>query len=885
MKPLLIYSVSAGALLNPSYSYALTEESEVIQGNINIIWILLSAALVFFMQGGFTALETGLIRAKNSLNVAIKNISDFMMAVISFWIFGFALMFGDSIGGWVGSSGYFLQGFETPDHYAFFIFQMVFAGTAATIVSGAVAERMKFKSYLIVSIVITALIYPVSGHWIWGSAAIDGQAGWLEAMGFIDFAGSTVVHSVGGWIGLAGAWILGPRLGRYDDQGEPIEIPPHNLALTTVGVFILWFGWFGFNGGSTLVADGSVSKIILNTLLAPAAAGVTCLLIATFVSGQGWIRIEKILNGVIAGLVGITAGCAVVEPMGALWIGVISGIVVYSTEWMMLKVMKIDDPINAVAAHGFSGAWGTLGLALFAPVEALPAGGHLAQLWVQLIGVVAVFAWVFTAGVILFSILKKSGHLRVSAEEERKGLNITEHGARSAWLDTMNAMHEIVKDGDLSRRVEVELATEAGQVAESFNLLLNDLQKKVDLAKEISNGQLTQEIQPRGERDLLSLALQKMLSSLRRVVGSVQGATASMSRESERLNHSHQQLNEANVEVMQTMKRTGRSMEDMASNFDVVQTNSEELQGSIEELSQVTDGMNESVQVTNRSIEEMAVLISQIDVEVSDTGRAVESMLQQTQNGEDAVRSAVEIVNRITDSMEGLSATVESLGKNSARVDEANQLIDNIAFQTNLLALNAAVEAARAGEEGRGFAVVAGEVRNLAQRSAQAAKDISGIIGEVRSEITQTVTLTHQNRELLQQGIVQINQVNESFSEIKSGVHATSHTVRQVLQEVKSQVVLKNRIVAAERRMSSLNQQLESAMAVMRTSSESFDQIMTSQRTHSSEVLEAFAGLRPVIDSSIEMTRLASEATHEVVAWSRTLVDESSFFSNCSAQP
>ena len=416
----------------PHYSHAAAESA--VQDNINIIWILLSAAMVFFMQGGFTALETGLIRAKNSLNVAIKNISDFMVAVISFWIFGFAFMFGDSISGWIGSSGYFLEGFEAPEHYAFFIFQMVFAGTAATIVSGAVAERMKFKSYVVVSIAITALIYPVSGHWIWGSAALGGQAGWLETMGFVDFAGSTVVHSVGGWIGLAGAWILGPRIGRYDKQGKPIEIPPHNLALTTVGVFILWFGWFGFNGGSTLVADGSVAKIVLNTLLAPAAAGVTCLVIATFVSGEGWIRIEKILNGVIAGLVGITAGCAVVEPMGAIWIGMIAGVVVYSTEWLMLHVLKVDDPINAVAAHGFAGAWGTLGLALFAPVEALPAGGHMAQLWVQFVGVVAVFAWAFIAGVILFSILKRTGHLRVAEDEERLGVNVTEHGARSAWL-------------------------------------------------------------------------------------------------------------------------------------------------------------------------------------------------------------------------------------------------------------------------------------------------------------------------------------------------------------------------------------------------------------------------------------------------------------------
>ncbi len=683
---------------------------------------------------------------------------------------------------------------------------------------------------------------------------------------------------MGGWIGLAGAWILGPRIGRYDKQGKPIEIPPHNLALTTVGVFILWFGWFGFNGGSTLVADGSVAKIVLNTLLAPAAAGVTCLVIATFVSGEGWIRIEKILNGVIAGLVGITAGCAVVEPMGAIWIGMIAGVVVYSTEWLMLHVLKVDDPINAVAAHGFAGAWGTLGLALFAPVEALPAGGHMAQLWVQFVGVVAVFAWAFIAGVILFSILKRTGHLRVAEDEERLGLNVTEHGARSAWLDTMNAMHEIVKDGDLSRRVEVELATEAGQVAESFNLLLDDLEQKVDLAKEISSGQLTQDIQPRGERDLLSLALQRMLSSLRSVVGSVQGAAASMSEGSQRLGQSHSKLDETNQVVMQTMEHTGQSMESMVSNFDEVENHSGVLRGRIEELSGVTSGMNESVTTTNRAIEEMAQLISQIDGEVADAGHAVESMLTQTRSGEESVHGAVKMVATIAEAMDGLSSTVDSLGRNSARVEEANQLIDNIAFQTNLLALNAAVEAARAGEEGRGFAVVAGEVRQLAQRSGEAAKDISGIIGEVRSEIEQTVELTHQNQQLLKQGMAQIEQVNKSFFEIKQGVSTTSTTVRQVLQEVKTQVTLKDRIVEAEQRMSVLNHQLESAMVVMRRSSESFDRILGDQRSHSADVLAAFESLRPVVDTSIEMTQIASDATREVVRWSRTLVDESAFF-------
>lgn len=448
------------------------------QHAIDLLWVIVAAGLVFFMQAGFTMLESGLIRAKNSYNVAVKNISDFIAAVLSFWFVGFAFMFGDSLSGWIGTHGFFGSLLGTADQYAFFIFQAMFVGTAATIVAGAVAERMRFNAYLIVSICISLFIYPVSGHWIWGSALIGGTPGWLEARGFMDFAGSTVVHSVGGWVALAGVIALGPRSGRFDEQGNPQEIPGHNLLLSTLGVFILWFGWFGFNGGSTLAADASVPVIIVNTVLAACAGGLASLVLSWIIN-KGLVQVERALNGILGGLVGITAGCAFVEPNSAIIIGLVGGIVVYASESALIG-MKLDDPVGAIAVHGFGGVWGTLAIPLFAPASilALPMGE---QLWVQFLGVISVFFWAFGAGLLVFFALRQVHDLRVSKQDEELGLNVVEHGARTVWLDTMKTMQQIVDSGDLRLRAEVEYGTEAGETAQAFNNMLDKFQSSIRL--------------------------------------------------------------------------------------------------------------------------------------------------------------------------------------------------------------------------------------------------------------------------------------------------------------------------------------------------------------------------------------------------------------------
>ncbi len=408
-----------------------TAESNAVA--IDTVWVLLAAFLVFFMQAGFAMVEAGFTRAKNACNIMMKNLMDFSVGSIAYWAIGFGVMFGASAFGLFGKDGFFMAAADpaTGDgmwQFAFWIFQAVFAATAATIVSGAMAERTKFGSYLIYSVFITAIIYPVVGHWIWGG-------GWLSDKGMIDFAGSTVVHSVGGWAALIGAMLLGPRLGKYNKDGSANAIAGHNIPLAALGVFILWFGWFGFNAGSTTAGtDLSIAIIAVTTTLAASAGSIAGMFTA-------WKRFGKpdvsmALNGALAGLVGITAGCANVSPLSAIIIGAIAGVLVVLSVEFIDKVLRIDDPVGAVSVHGVCGAWGTLAVGLFAQnkyggVDGLLFGGGIGQLMIQLTGVIAVFFWVSIASLILFGVTKLFVGLRVSPEEELKGLDIGEHGMES----------------------------------------------------------------------------------------------------------------------------------------------------------------------------------------------------------------------------------------------------------------------------------------------------------------------------------------------------------------------------------------------------------------------------------------------------------------------
>ncbi|GKW46257.1 ammonium transporter [Planococcus sp. NCCP-2050] len=405
---------------------------EAVQSSVDMMWVMLGTILVFFMHAGFAMLETGFTRSKNTLNILMKNLITVALGSILYFFVGFALMFGTSSFGLIGTDGFLLSGRED---IGFFVFQAVFAATCATIISGAVAERMRLGAYILVTVAMTAVIYPIVGHWVWGG-------GWLSQIGFIDFAGSTVVHLTGATAAFITAWKLGPRIGKY--SGKIVNsIPGHNLPLGALGVFILWLGWFGFNGGSTLAADPElVPPVILNTLLAASAAVLSTAVYTRFRFGR--IDPSLTMNGALAGLVGITAGAANVSFIGAIAIGLLAGIIMTEAVRLLDSKIRVDDPVGAVAVHGVAGIWGTLALGFFDTTGGLLYGGGAEILGIQTVGILAVIAWTsVTAGIVLFAV-NAVVPLRVTAEDEESGLDFSEHGSQAyAMQDVLSGTSPI----------------------------------------------------------------------------------------------------------------------------------------------------------------------------------------------------------------------------------------------------------------------------------------------------------------------------------------------------------------------------------------------------------------------------------------------------------
>jgi len=402
---------------------------EQLSNNIDLLWIYVCSALVFIMQAGFLCLESGLTRRKNSINVAIKNLADFCLTTVVFWVVGFSLMFGISNFGWFGSSMLLLDfSLESPFLSAFFIFQVMFCGAAVTIMSGAIAERMRFSSYLIVTVLVSALIYPLFGHWAWAGLDAGEANGWLNGMGFVDFAGSTVVHSVGGWVSLAVLLIIGPRIGRFSSEGESQNIYPSNLPQATFGAVLLFIGWIGFNGGSTLALNDQVSLIVVNTIIAGSIGAVSAGLLGYVV--QNRLNVTQFMNGCLGGLVAITANCfAVTTPVAAL-IGLVGGMITIGVE-ELLENWKIDDAVGAIPVHLGAGIWGTLAVGLYGDPAILGTGlTRMEQIGVQLLGVIVCGIWTFGIAYSFLKVINYLYPLRVPRDHELLGLNIAEHGER-----------------------------------------------------------------------------------------------------------------------------------------------------------------------------------------------------------------------------------------------------------------------------------------------------------------------------------------------------------------------------------------------------------------------------------------------------------------------
>ncbi len=462
--------------------------------DLDIAWTIGCSGLVFLMQPGFMCLESGLTRSKNSINVAVKNLADIGISVVLFWTFGYALMFGTSIVGLLGIDSFLLNIEADPRLAAFFIFQVMFCGTATTIVSGAVAERLKFSAYLIVTLLISGLIYPLFGHWAWNGVAAGQPWGWLENLGFVDFAGATVVHSVGGWVSLAALLIIGARRHRFTTDGQANKIHGSNLTFSVLGAMLLWLGWLGFNGGSTLALNEEVPRIIVHTII----SGATGMLAATAVSWWRYkqLRVEQLINGSIAGMVSITACCNSVTTQEAGIIGAIGGVIVF---WAISKLesWRIDDGVDAVALHGVCGMWSTLAVALFGDPVILGTGlSRYAQIAVQLLGIAVAFAWAFGVSYLILVNINRFFPLRVSVDEEELGLNLSEHGAKTEVYDLFQVMDKQAKTKDFSLRVPEQPFTEIGKIARRYNQVMDSLEAYANQLEDF-NGALEQTVAER----------------------------------------------------------------------------------------------------------------------------------------------------------------------------------------------------------------------------------------------------------------------------------------------------------------------------------------------------------------------------------------------------
>lgn len=444
---------------------------------VDVMWVLICAFLVFLMQLGFTALEAGMTRAKNAINVAMKNISDFMVSTMIFWLLGFGIMFGATRDGWFGTS-YFAHdwSFESVDRTAHFVFQAMFCATAATLTSGAVAERMRFFAFLAMTALIAMVIYPVFGHWTWYQDITGGQ-GWLRALGFVDFAGATVVHALGGWVALAAVIVTGPRIGRFDEKGKPRQITGSNLAVAAIGMVAIWIGWFGFNGGSVAGVNKGTAAVILNTLLAGAAAGVATVTIVRLLRLA--ISPYFVINGCLAGLVSITACANMVSSLHAVVIGALGATVMLVAHNLLLRA-KIDDAVGAVPVHLAGGIWGTIAVALFSDAGRIGTGlDFWSQLQAQVVGIVACGIWAFPVTYLFLKLLNHLTPVRISPEGEFKGLNVSEHGATTELLDLVASLDDIAHSQDITKRAPVEPFTEVGVIAEKYNSVMDRLESTV----------------------------------------------------------------------------------------------------------------------------------------------------------------------------------------------------------------------------------------------------------------------------------------------------------------------------------------------------------------------------------------------------------------------
>jgi Amt family ammonium transporter len=715
-----------------------------LQNSLDHVWTMTAAGLVFFMQVGFLMLESGLVRSKNSINVAQKNIADFIISTMLFGLVGFMIMFGTSVNGLFGfDPGLFAFDTTSDWTFTFFVFQLVFCGTAATIVSGAAAERTKVTAYMLVALFMGCFLYPVFGHWAWGNLLNPDNTAWLADLGFVDFAGSTVVHSIGAWAALAVVIMVGPRQGRFGEDGKPREISGHDATMATAGAIILWIGWIGFNGGSTTAGTPAFAHIIANTVIAGAAGGITEMLLGRRL--EGLFRPERSINGVLAGLVAITAGCDLVTVWGAVMIGALGAAVAYFAGRFMVNTLRLDDAIGAIPVHGVAGAWGTMALAVFAPAEALPTGSHLSQLGVQGLGVAIAFVWglgltyAFLKVINAFRLGGEEPGIRVSDEAEAMGLNAAEHGA-SLGTGILQASMQELADGkaDLSKRISIEVGNDASELAYLFNRIMENMEADQYRMQKIARQKAELEQAQSEERQ-------------RREEASLQEQLASQQRQRE--------VREGMVEKFR------QGLDDIT--VQMVQ--------SVSSLDDLADGMVNAAAQSSLEAQEAGRIVTEANEHIQEVVQTILTLADLSASIEKQVTASDAASHQATDRLSGTNAVMARLEKSSHNIGEVVKMISEIAQQTNMLALNATIEASRAGDQGRGFGVVAEEVKKLASQTANAAAQVTEQIADIQSATLEASDGLAGVRD-------QLSGLSQASKEITAAILEQSSALDQIVQ-------------------------------------------------------------------------------------------------------
>ncbi|TGK29465.1 ammonium transporter [Leptospira gomenensis] len=727
-------------------SFAVADDlspAQELSKTVDPIWLIVCSALVFFMQAGFLMLETGLSRLKNTINVAVKNLMDYIVGTVAFFSVGFGLMFGLSEQGWIGKNLFFLEGLKSGREFSFFLFQVAFMGTAATIVSGAVAERIKFSAYLIVSVVISLIIYPIFGHWTWGG-------GWIAKQGFVDFAGSTVVHSLGGWISLAGVIILGARKDKFKEDGSPRKIQGHNLTFSVLGVFILWFGWFGFNGGSALSFTDSVPLIILNTSLAGSAGGMLAISVSWLIYRIA--SVEECMNGVLGGLVAVTAGCNEISPAASLFVGACAGITVVISSLVLEKVFKLDDVVGAFPVHGVCGILGTILLPIL-------SANHNIQILPQLLGVVSCAVWAFGLGLILFWALKITIGIRVNEEFEEKGLNVAEHGAGSSWIDLIHSLKDLSKGGgDLTRKIHVDHGTEAGAIAFLMNQYLGNLGEMIYTIKQKS-GELE------NSASEISAAWGNMSHGIQEQAASLEEVTAIF----DSFRDSFRQISSSATEQKEIERGAHKLLNELVTGFQKFDS----------DLKLGSERSRESVNKIDRSRKELDHLESDIN-DIGDSAKKVESLVKLLNDisvklGMLSINASIEAA-RSGESGKGFGVVAEEISKLSSGTQDSTKKAAEILGEIQSSVLRGKQTVFGTVEF---FKTLTDEFKSLAQTQIEIRNN-----GARYSDMIRNLDLL--NTSMIERSDIIMQNMEQRFSEIK-GLYESVEFISGAFHEISAQ--------------------------------------------------------------------------------------------------